>query len=162
MGTWIKLFSDGPSEVGCDSEIEKGNASWSRGRLDSISGVQITEGTIDGELRIPNTEWHQFDRYESSLGGIGVSPIKRVARIIQAKIQEHHLGMFLCYNIDDSKFLWASVESCLPKSEGIQRAIKITDTYLDHWLSLCICANRKYELYIGERGKFNGNKQVFR
>jgi hypothetical protein len=162
MGTWIKLFNDGLSEVGSDSDIDQNKASWSRGRLDNIYSVQITERILDGELRVPDTEWHQFDRFEVSVGTSGTTSGKRIARVIQAKIQDCHMGMFICYNIDNSKFLWASIESCLPKSEGTQRAIKITDAYLGQWLSLRISANRKSEIYIGERGKLNGNKQVFR
>lgn len=162
MGAWIKFFEDGSSEHGHDLEIKNKTASWSQGKLSDIAKVQISERMNEALLSIPKTEWHQFDRYEALISGIGKAESTRVARVIQAKIGIQHLGMYLCYNIKDQRFLWANISSCPPELDGSQEHIKITDVFLNKWISICISSTKKGLLWVGERGKLNGNKQISR
>lgn len=93
MGAWIKIFTDGSRESGTDGQIESGKASWSRGRLDSIDHVLLFDGFNSAILKVPNTNWHQFDRFVAPVSTYGTVIPSRVARVVQAEIKPHHVGM---------------------------------------------------------------------
>ena len=43
MNGWIKYFSDGTKEEGSDLDVFNRTVSWSRGRFDSMSGVEVID-----------------------------------------------------------------------------------------------------------------------
>jgi hypothetical protein len=157
MGAWIKVFNDGSTENGLDSDIEAKKASWSKGRLSDISKVQIYEKMIECVLSVQETNWHQFDRYTADISSVGTVKSKRIGRVIQAEIKQQHVGMYLCYNIEDHRFLWANVTNYASKQDS-QKVIRITSNLVGQWISLCISSSKNGTLWIGERGKFNGHK----
>lgn len=125
MGAWVKIFTDGSRESGTDGQIEGGKASWSRGRLDSIDHVLLFDGFNSAILKVPNTDWHQFDRFIAELKGYGKIIPSRVARIIQAEIKPHHVGMSIqkyknvvhldLYEVTNSKEGCFIEENCIGK-----------------------------------------------
>lgn len=159
MGLWTKVFRDGSVEHGLDSDIDAGKASWSKGRLTDIIEVQISEKTSEGVLSVPETEWHHFDRYEAYVAGVGTASSVRIYRVIQSKILQEHLGQYICYNIDDPKFLWASILR-EPSGDTNVKSLKISEDFVGQWLSLQVSATRKFGLSIGERGKLYGHQQI--
>lgn len=157
MGAWTKIFTDNSVEHGFDSDIKAGKASWSQGRLTNISKVQISEKLIEGVLSVPNTDWHHFDRYEAQIY-MGQAVSTRVFRVIQAKITCDHFNKYICYNIDNTKFVWASIEEEPPKDKTIS-CIKINEILVNKWISLGISLKKCF-LFVGERGSLNGHKQI--
>ena len=99
LGSWVKSFTDGSKEDGPDYLINAGQASWSKGKLSNITEVFLSFGFYAATLVIPNTQWHQFDRYSIKLGEDDVAT--RKYRYIQAQIQKAHVGLYLCYNNGD-------------------------------------------------------------
>lgn len=66
MGAWVKRFVDGKFEVGTDYDVSNKKASWTKGRLDWISSVEIHDGKII-VLEGTGSFW-QSDDLEARLG----------------------------------------------------------------------------------------------
>jgi hypothetical protein len=155
MGTWIKTFTDGSIECGSDRDIKKRKASWTQGRLTDIEAVKIFEKNLCGVLNIPNTEWHQYDRYMASI--LSPNPQSyRTARVIQAKITPEHIGKYInpiqlagivLVDLDDK-----------PNNDNIL----ITKDYVDSWITFYILCNGKTGIVICQKGAFNGDNQILR
>jgi hypothetical protein len=162
MGTWIKVFEDGSTERGSDSKIANKLASWSQGRLSNIVSVQITDRMIQAVISAPKTDWHHFDRYEALISGPGVADSKRVARVVQAEVKSSHVGMYVCYNINDLKYLWVDIVNSplLGEPTNPVETMIITEEDVGKWLSVCIGHGIGCKIFLGERGKFNGHKQI--
>jgi len=60
---WMKQLLDGAKELGTDSLITQGKASWSRGRQDILSVTLSFAGTTLRLDCLEALEWKQFDNY---------------------------------------------------------------------------------------------------
>ena len=87
MSYWVKLFSDGTQEKGTDTNIAKGKASWSKGRLSHMIAAILHFGgqTIRLEGRGP---YWQKDIATMSFN----LPPRRIARQLGKKINEDDIG----------------------------------------------------------------------
>jgi len=101
MGAWLKIFKDGTKENGSDEKITKGKASWSRGQLDNIKEVKLFNIKQEASLSIPNTSWHQFDRYQVAVT-TGKQKSEITHRVVQAEIKLHHINQFVvCFQTEE-------------------------------------------------------------
>jgi len=154
MGAWIKFFKDGPSEHGSDIDINNGKASWSRGRLNNITFVQLFEDRTCLNMNVPNTSWHQYDRFVAPLGEYGKNVSARIARVVQAEIKSCHVGLsaqYICIN--HTAFI-----NLQDSSDG--RVITSKDIGL--WITGYILYNGETGLEICEKGAFNGDKFILK
>jgi hypothetical protein len=159
MGTWIKTFNDGSIECGSDRDIQNKKASWTRGRLTDIESVKILEKNLCGILTIPNTEWHQYDRYMASLMSVKTpneSQSHRTARVVQAKITPEHVDRYIhCVHMAGIVLVDLGNE---PNNDNIL----ITKDCVGLWITLYILCNGKIGIVICQKGAFNGDDQVLR
>jgi len=65
MRGWVKHFVDGTHELGLDHQVEARLASWSRGRLEGISHVEICHDDQTIVLAGPGEYW-QSDTFETN------------------------------------------------------------------------------------------------
>jgi hypothetical protein len=63
MGYWIKHFKDGSTEKGTDIAIKSKIASWSKGKLNDMSGVELSHAQYKIEIH-GDGEFHQSDVFE--------------------------------------------------------------------------------------------------
>ncbi len=95
MNGWIKKFADGTEEVGTDQDIGRKLASWSRGRLDNLTSVELRH---NGSLVIleGSGEFWQSDDYEAV---VYHNTSTLVTRRIQKKLHDaDHIVMLNCLN----------------------------------------------------------------
>jgi len=84
MGHWVKYFISGGKEVGSDSDIKQGKASWSKGYLTGIYGVELFHNNTSLSITGPGEYW-QSDTYEMSLfENVPVLINRRIERKITA------------------------------------------------------------------------------
>jgi len=85
---WIKHFADGSRELGYDHLVGDKQASWSRGRLEGMTAVEVHHnGTT---VMIEGTgEFWQWDTLEADLLS---SNTKIIGRTISKKIHEKDTG----------------------------------------------------------------------
>jgi len=155
MGAWVKFFKDRTTERGSDLDIEEKKASWSKGRLDDIISVQISQRTLCGVMSIPDTEWHQYDRYMASLS-VGPQQSFRSARVIQAKVNTKHLGKNII--ITNS----TGIISIELTNQSTKDTMPIKSEHVGLWITLYILANGETGITFCERGAFNGDKQILK
>ena len=148
MGAWVKIFSNLTSERGSDYDIEVGKASWSKGRLNNITSVQIIENRLCGVLAVPDTTWHHYDRYTVLLGKYGTNISKRILRVIQAKITPQHIGKRIDHS-SSAFFLYVELKST-PKESGV-----LIRQEVGKWISLYVCSNGKAGFSISSKGKID-------
>jgi hypothetical protein len=86
---WKKILSDGVIEIGTDSMIKNGHASWTNGRQD-ITSVEISNNgfllkvSISPEVKtLP--QWKQYDNYVYH-AGLGISFL--LSRTVTCSIQQ--------------------------------------------------------------------------
>jgi len=156
MGYWQKVFTNGNREIGLDEDVDIGKASWSRGCLTDIKEVLLIDGLTHCKLTVPNTEWHQFDRFIVPVAAGKQTPI-RTHRVIQAKICEHHVKQYLACSRSGGYFFWAIVSNI----DAIGNSFfskELLEIHVGKWITI-ILPHRGYpELLFGTRGKLNGNK----
>jgi hypothetical protein len=156
---WLKLFTDNTKEYGNDEAIEAGKASWSRGRLDDIQEVRLFNISRTGSLTVPDTMWHQFDRLIVPLVE-GTHKPQRTHQVVQAKIYEHHIGMYLVCSCVGQRFFWAVVGD---KIEEAFFTKEITKHHLDKWLTVILPAKDYPAMSFSPKGKMrHDNKQIFK
>jgi hypothetical protein len=152
MSAWIKIFKDGSSEHGTDLEVDTGKASWTKGRLDSIVEVQISNKAIVACLTLSETEWYQFDRF---IIDFDTQEKTRVFKVIQGKITRKHVGKYL----RETHINTCMYNFFLDNKTSSDRDIFITKDMVDLWVGVslpeigtpCVC--------VSEKGKFRyGNK----
>jgi len=86
MSYWIKHFVDARNEVGRDTDVMSGKASWSRGRLEGITSATLSyAGTV---VVVPGREIWQKDQY----GGVVGSTPQRLSRSLGTKITQQDVG----------------------------------------------------------------------
>ena len=153
MPGWIKFFCDGTKETGYDHEIEAGKASWSKGRLDDVSHVQISNGFNVCTLEVPDTHWHQFDRFIAPVG-IGEQKPARTHMVVQAQTTPSHVGYVMIYSQPTSHMLWVTI-SREPKTmsdNDFMRRIEARDA--GRWLTLVAPSDQPPFVMFAPRGRF--------
>lgn len=143
---WVKTFSDNTQEIGTDSLINLKIASWTNGNLDNIKKVSLTSLPRTATVKIPDTEYHQFDRYLANLETSGRVLPKRVARAIQVKITNSHVDSYLLYNIiRNNAYLVIS-------PTYVKNSIQITKDMIDQWATIII-TKQDFFFQINPKGK---------
>lgn len=154
-GGWIKKFYDQQEEYGFDCLIKDKKSSWSKGKLSDIESVFVfnKDSHIQYGLSVPNTEWHQFDRFCSIMNGSGDNISCRTARVIQAKIVSDHIYMNLTKHkvktTDNKIKYYFFLESMEPGREGDS---VITQQAVGKWLSLILLPDDKCAVQLSKRG----------
>jgi len=156
MGAWVKLFKDGSSEHGSDLDIKEGKASWSRGLLDNIVSVHLSDKMYCCALNVPNTEWYQYDRYMATLGAVGNNMSSRTARVIQAKVQPEHVGKKICLTI----FPYTTIATFC--NDILKDGILISQEHVGLWVTMYILTNNKIGITMSKKGAFHGDEQVLK
>ena len=155
-GTWLKFFNDGTLERGSDVDIDKGLASWSKGRQDNIKSVHLEHNFNTCCLSLPNTQWYQYDRYMAMLGQAGNNVSKRTGRVIQAQIKQEHVGKTLSSMV--SKGITVANLDDTPSENGIL----ISQKHVGLWVTMYILVNNQIGITICEKGAFYGDKQILK
>lgn len=153
MSMWVKHFIDGTKEIGTDSDIQKKEASWSRGRLENISYVEISNKIVLASLSVPNTEWHHFDHFIVGVD-LGKPSSQRVLRVIQAKIKDEHVGNLILPKWYGSYYFSVTIEKLNINKE----CIPITKDMRDKWITIVFPERGAPKYLITERGRFNEYK----
>ena len=155
MGSWQKTFVDGTVEDGEDRRIAHGDASWSKGRLDDIVEVNLFEGTIFCSLAVPDTIWHQFDRFiVPASEGTHISV--RIYIAVQAEIRDHHVGKYVVCK-HESHFLCAIVDSCTQPETEYSYNRQITKAHVGKWVTVVLPKEGSPFMRFSIRGKINDN-----
>ena len=154
MSAWVKRFTDETTEVGSDQNIALGKSSWTKGRLDNIKEVFITDGLSSASFIFPNTQWHQFDRYKVEFD---TKKSVRIFRAIQVMITEDYVDKYICYNCNNARFMWACIKDFRGKGASY---FKIQNEHVSKWLTLLVSINDKPQLLLTEKGRFYGGIQL--
>lgn len=100
MYGWIKHFADNTREVGTDNDVQRGRASWSKGRLEDMIDAEVFYGEKIISIISPGKFW-QSDDYEVPLHG---TEPKLVVRRLQRQLKE---GETFAISIDHNSILAA-------------------------------------------------------
>lgn len=90
MNGWIKLFADGTDEIGSDEYISKKLASWSKGRLEDMTGVELHHNGTVVILEGTGSFW-QSDDLIARMSQNGRSQL--ITRRIQKQIQDDDMWL---------------------------------------------------------------------
>jgi hypothetical protein len=154
LGAWLKLFTDGTKESGSDQEIKWGQASWSNGRLDGIEEVRLFLGRFVCCLIVPDTTWHQFDRFIAAVAEGKQSPY-RTHRVLQAKICAHHLGQYVMCSNSGGYYFWAIVGD----KKDCFFIKQITEHHIDRWVTIVLPSRGFPYMNFSDKGKMNNDHQ---
>jgi hypothetical protein len=123
MSYWIKLFSDGTQEKGTDTNIARGRASWSRGRLTSMIGVVLKFAGKKVTLSGPGPYWQKDVAVSSQHQHV------RVARRIGKKIHQEDVGWALLLTHSPNVFTIG-----IAKEKPTRAAIQIKQSHIGFYL----------------------------
>ena len=154
MGAWIKFFADGSKETGTDAAIQDGSASWSRGKLDDIKSVSISDGLNFCTMEVPDTEWHQFDRMMASIA-YGVNRPRRVWRAVQALVKPEHVGLSLYCKMNGAYASYVLIRESVADENRDDFVERITDARVGKWLTAVVSAGKRPYMGFSKRGKIN-------
>ena len=161
MGSWLKLFADGTKEHGSDQEIARGNASWTLGRHEGIKEVRIFHKLQVCSLTVPNTSWHQFDRF-SAIVSEGIAQSKRTHRVIQAEIRPHHVGLSLICSHTGGYYSWAIVQELNDSSKHQFFCKVLRKDHVGKWLTVVLPDGDYPGMTFSIKGKMYDNKHISR
>lgn len=152
---WIKYFTDGSIAEGLDDQVDAKEASWSKGQLENIRSINVIGNRYNFILEIENTEWHQFDRFITVVGSD--SSIRQL-RVIQAKIQEHHLEKYLLFrthsNLSNRGMIMINPTKDIQDSSSFKtiNAYLLDNRFLNKWITVVgNDAAQQYGLMITEK-----------
>ena len=152
IGAWEKVFSDRSFEIGRDEDIENKRASWSKGRLDDMIACWLYGFMCRILIVLPNTEWHQFDRYEVPLA-VGNHKGKRILRALQAEIKPEHKDSFIVRTVkgefDEKQEFRFSDE---PSEDSA--CILIDENNIGKWFTATIDFNGTIRFCFTDKGKY--------
>jgi len=130
MGHWTKYFIDQKTERGTDQDIQRGLASWSRGRLYGIRAVEL-EGS-NYQLGIYGTgDYWQSDTYNVSMAE-GVSVLTH--RRIEKQIEPGDLFFAHCILTEKKHQIWFSNQLGHPNCK--KQIQVLPSSYIGKWLIL--------------------------
>lgn len=115
MSYWIKLFSDGSQEKGTDTNIVKGKASWSKGRLASMIGTVLNFAGKTIKLAGNGPYWQKDVMIMSTVTGRH----ERLARRIGKKIHQEDIGWALLLTREPGVFT-IEIAKEKPTSNSVQ------------------------------------------
>jgi hypothetical protein len=157
MAGWLKLFTDDTKEYGDDKSIQDGKASWSRGRLNNIKEVRLFGLNRTCSLTVPDTTWHQFDRFVVPVAE-GTQKSYRTHQVVQAEIGRHHIGMYLVCSCAGSSFFWAIIGD---KRNNFLFTKRITKHHVGKWLTVILPSKDYPAMSFSPKGKmYHDNKQI--
>lgn len=120
---WIKLFSDGTQEKGTDTNIARGGASWSRGRLASMIGAVLKYAGHTVILSGTGPYWQKDVAVSSQ------HQHSRVARQIGRKIHQDDVGWALLHFKELGVFT-----ILIAKEKPARSAIRIEQSHIGFYL----------------------------
>jgi len=161
MGAWLKLFKDGTQEHGTDEKIARGDASWTRGRLKGIKEVRISNTKRVATLTVPETSWHQFDRFEVIVGTEIAKP-NITHKVVQAEIRPHHTGQSLVCSLTGGQVSWAIIRDLKDVGEKSFFYKLITKNHIGKWLTVILPEKDYPAVIFSTRGKMNDNQYLSR
>jgi dTDP-glucose pyrophosphorylase len=123
MSYWIKLFSDGTQEKGTDTNIARGGASWSRGRLASMIGVILKFGGHRVVLLGQGPYW------QKDVGVASEHRNQRVARQIGRKIHQDDVGWAILHAKELGVFT-----ILIAKEKPTRSAVQIKQSHVGSYL----------------------------
>lgn len=91
MDGWIKYFADGTILQGCDEDVARRLASWSKSRLDGLVRVDLRWRGKTISIRGTGEFW-QADVFETSLWN---TESKMVVRILKKKLHAEDTHMYI-------------------------------------------------------------------
>jgi len=156
VGAWLKLFNDGSHEHGSDQLIAAGKASWTNGRLSDIAEVRLTNLRQTVSLSVPDTSWHQFDRFIVELAH-GTQRSQVTHRVVQAEIKASVLGQYVICSKSGSHFFWTLVGKAEATRTNSFFSKLITERHVGKWLTLVLPENDYPSITFSTRGKMNDN-----
>lgn len=127
MSYWIKLFSDGTQEKGTDTNIARGKASWSKGRLASMIGVVLKFAGPRVMITGPGPYWQKDIAVSSQHQRV------RVARQIGRKIHQEDIGWAVLRAKDLETF---TIE--IDKEKPPYHSVEITQSHVGFYLVVTI------------------------
>jgi len=161
MGAWLKLFTDNTKEHGSDKNIALGKASWTNGRLDNINEVRLFNHRQIASLSVPDTSWHQFDRFIAIVfPGTRTSEVTH--RVIQAEIKSHHVGLSLVSSRTGDHFFWAIVQDIQNAKEISFFNKLITKEHIGKWLTVILPEKDYPAVTFSIKGKMHDNQYISR
>jgi hypothetical protein len=152
MGAWEKVFSDRTFEIGRDEDVNNNRASWSKGRLDDMVACWLLGFMCKILITIPDTEWHQFDRYEVPLA-VGSHNGRRIIRVLQAKIQPEHKDCVIQYSIE-GEFDHLQKFEFSKEPSGDAPSILIEEEHVGKWFTVTIDFNGTIRFCFTDKGKY--------
>jgi hypothetical protein len=126
MNGWIKKFGDGTKEVGTDELVRAKRASWSRGRLSGMIGVELHHGASHVFLDGTGKFW-QSDDYEVLL--LEPTPTLKTRRL-QKKIEP--MDRFFCWDHVNGLHTFVIAHT----AEGCWHHTHIERRHIDHWFTI--------------------------
>jgi len=149
---WIKIFNNRAEEMVLDEDILAGEGSWSKGELDDLYGVVILSAGKKARLIIPDTEWHQFDKFSMTVAPGKYRP-NRTHQVVQALIKPHHVGKVVELNTD--KKLTARSARVIDKDKRSDRFFffNIRERHIGQWLSLAVEKDSSVKIGFCKRGQ---------
>ncbi len=157
MGAWLKLFTDGTKERGSDGDITKRQASWSKGRLKDIQEVRLFNRSRACSLMVPETSWHQFDRF-SVIVSEGTQQPTITHRVVQAEIKPEHVGLFLISSNSGQHFSWTVVRE-LKDADTNHFCKLLTEKHVGKWLTVVLPERDYPGITFSTKGKMYGNNK---
>lgn len=140
---WIKHFVDGSTETGLDNEVAAHKASWQKGRLDGLCGVELFCGKFGAKLTAGEGEWWQADTMISRFVGVNkVGQRVMLSRRVQKKITDQDVGKHINMALHKGNFLTFDLTN---QQSKYKTNIIIKREHISKWLTL----------------SFNVDKQVF-
>lgn len=151
MSGWIKYFSDDTTEIGLDSAIKANIVSWSKGQLNNIREVKLLAGTHSCLLSVPNTKWHQFDRFIISVTE-GIHKPIRTHQVIQALIEDIHLDKNIACSRGAKYSRWVAIvdDSELKEDTFLK---KVNKSLIGKWITLIVPSKGLSYVVFTDKGK---------
>jgi len=158
MGAWQKIFTDGSLEDGSDEAIAKRKASWTNGRLEDIKEVKLFNNHFICSLTVPNTTWHQFDRFAVLVSEGTQFPMK-LHQVVQAEITSKHVGLSLMSSNVGGSYCWILVKDS-KELKNYTFCESIEEKHIGKWLSIILPRRDYPKISFLIKGKIHDNKHL--
>lgn len=132
---WIKIFDYG-EELGLDDAVDRGKASWSKGKLNGMIGAAIKDKKVGLVAIHGQGEYWQSDDFEVNLSE---NTPKRIKRRIQKKVDSSDI--MIC--LDDSSPDYRIFRFIKPKDteEFFRGVLPIPHNVIGSWFTVEVDCN---------------------
>ena len=165
IGFWTKIFKDNTWESGSDIDIKAGVASWTKGKLDNIKIVILSNGLMRVHLDVPDeSDWYQFDRFIVPVSE-GTQQSIKTHRAIQAKILPSHIGScFYAEGFNYNYCFFVSADRIYTDALTNYFSTEITSDMINKWFTVVLPWKKKpYCVIAANRGNIDGDlKQILK